>query len=221
MDGARANRVAQPDRIVWQGARIGRIAVGMAFGIALLALAGALFTIRLTASQGPHRTRETVIPLAIAAVGLIATLIPARLTYAQAKRRFEIRPDALVLHDANGTTSVPWGTIAEVTLTLRTTQRTDAGTVGLHLRLHDGTLLARTMYYVEEGMFRALAHDLRPGPAAHGVPYTVHGPQVITDEIAALAASARPPVPPRPPARPAPPPLGPLPTPPYPPAPPP
>ncbi|MFE2867713.1 hypothetical protein [Embleya sp. NPDC059259] len=108
-------------------------------------------------------------------------------------------PGALVLRDATGPAVLPWSHIAEVTLTLRTGRRTDAGRVRLQVRLRDGTLTGRSMYFVEEGMFRALALDLFPGVAVCGARYTIHGPQVISDEIAALTANARPPRPPAPP----------------------
>ncbi|WP_161501052.1 hypothetical protein [Embleya scabrispora] len=46
----------------------------------------------------------------------------------------------------------------------------------LDVRLRDGTPHVRSMYYVEEAVFRDLALDLYPGTAAYGAGYTIRGP---------------------------------------------
>ncbi|MFE2865636.1 hypothetical protein [Embleya sp. NPDC059259] len=223
-DAVLTNRVAYSDRVVWQGARNGRVAAGMVAGVALLLFAASLLCLGMSTTRGLSSIPVMIPPLAFACGGLSFLLGSGRLARVQANRRFEIGPGALVLHDADGTVPLPWGAVAGVTLTLRPGPGTDTGRVRLEVRLRDGTLHDRSMYYVEEGMFRALALDLFPGPAGCGVPYIVHGSQVITDEIAALAANARPSMPPRPPAPPPGPPTsshGPRAVPPRPPAPPP
>ncbi|OPC76761.1 hypothetical protein B4N89_45625 [Embleya scabrispora] len=202
MDAVRANRVVQGDRVVWRGVHAGRIATHATAGVAVLVLAAIMAGAGLAGVNGPLTTRRWVLLLALAGIDLLLALIPIHLAHTQARRRLEIGPHALVLHDAHTTVPLPWGTIAEITLTLRPGRRPDAGTVCLDLRLRDGTLRRRAMYHVEEDMFRPLALDLFPGVVITGTRYTVNGARVIRDEIAALTANARPAVPPRPSAPP-------------------
>lgn len=81
-------------------------------------------------------------------------------------------PDALVLHDTAGRTAPPWGHIAEVT-----PASGGASAQGdTHRPLH---VLRRGGHVPGPGL------DPFPGATGGGAPYTVRGPQAITDEIAA------------------------------------
>ncbi|MFE3206493.1 hypothetical protein [Embleya sp. NPDC059237] len=171
--------------MAWRGVRTGRIATNAAAGVAVLVLAVIMTVVGSAGVNGPLTTRRWVLLFALASIGLVLALAPAHLAHTQTRRRIEMGPDALVLHDAYTTVALPWDTIAGSTLTLRPGRRPDAGTVRLDVRLRDGTPHSRSMYYVEEAMFRDLALDLYPGTAASGAGYTVCGPRTITDEISA------------------------------------
>ncbi|OPC76446.1 hypothetical protein B4N89_47200 [Embleya scabrispora] len=178
--------------------RTGGIATNATAGVAVPVLAAIMAGAGLAGVSGPLTTRRWVLLLALAGIGLLLALVPVHLAHTRARRRLEIGPHALVLHDAHTTVPLPWRAIAEITLTLRPGRRPDAGTVRLDVRLRDGTLRRRAMYHIEEDMFRPPALDPFPGVVVAGARYTVDAARVIRDEIAAPTANTRPAVPPRP-----------------------
>lgn len=188
------NRVAHPDHVVWQGLRIGRILGNAALGLVAMGVSVPAFVAAAGDSPG-GRTKLLVLGTALlAAGGLLAGCVVWR-ARVHAGRRFVIRPDAVVLVDGARDLPIAWDAIAALRLGLRVGERTDVGVVTLHLTLRDGAVHTRRMAYVEEGMFRALALDLCEGLAGRPVQFTVHGPQVVADEVAGRMAAVRPPRP--------------------------
>ncbi|MGA4540153.1 hypothetical protein ACPA54_09165 [Uniformispora flossi] len=190
MDELRRNRVAYPDHIVWQGTRIRWIAYNALAAVVFFGAAAPAF-LAAAGDSGAARTRLRVVGWVLAAAGLLFAAGCLRYCRIQARRRIEIRPDAVVLVDGRRAVPIAWDTIASVWLGCRLSVRTDRATASLNLTLHNGDIEYRSLAYVEEGMLRALAVDVCEGLAGRQVRFTVKGPQVVADEVVTRMARGR------------------------------
>lgn len=175
------NRVAAPDRVLWQGTR-------NAFDL-LRSLPGLILGTTMVMSDSTLLVTTGVICFTMVPVG-------PWLVGFYTQRRISIEPGQLMLYGKPGTRCIPWTEIVHADL--RVKGQGNLGEAILTVQTRLGTTETHKMRYIETEMFRHLGRDLAARLHPHGVPFEVHGSEAVRIEVTRLALDALPPPQPSP-----------------------